>query len=212
MNYYALNKIKVKDKYPILIIDELYGAKYFSKLDLRACYHQIRVHKKDIPKTTFRTHEGHYEFIMMPFHLTNIPSSLQSLMNDLFHPYLQRFILVFFNDILVYSKTWEYHLSHLQIFLTIFETNQLRAKKTKHKFGVSKVDYLGHVIFDQRVSIDPTKIKTIREWTTPTSTQGIHGFLGLARYYLKFIHHIGSIDAPLTQLLTKEGFKWKEVA
>ncbi|GJV90086.1 peroxidase 64 [Tanacetum coccineum] len=134
VDYRALNAITVKDKYLIPIIDELldelYGAKVFSKLDLKAGFHQIQVHKDDIPKTAFRTHEGHYEFVVMPFGLTDAPATFQSLMNDLFRPYLRTFILVFFNDILVYSKLFEYHLTHLQVVFTILAANNLCVKES----------------------------------------------------------------------------------
>ena len=123
----------------------------------------------------------------MPFGLTSAPATFQSLMNDLFRPYLVKFILVFFDDILVYSKTWDGHLSHIRIVLTILSTNHLFAKETKCRLGVSHIGYLGHVVTDQRVSVDSTKIQAVLEWSTPTTSKGVWGFLGVARYYRKFI-------------------------
>lgn len=199
----------MKDKYPIPVIDELRGVRYFSKLDLRAGYHQIWVNKEDISKTTFRNHEGHCEFVAMPFGLTNALATFQCLVNDLFHPHLWKFICLF-NDIFVYSKSWEDHLSHLHTILSFLSLNRLLAKETKCRFGVTTVDYLGHVISAQGVVVNPSKIVAALQWPTPTNQRGVRGFLGLVGYYCKFNWHFGTITAPLNHLLTKEGFHWTE--
>jgi len=217
VDYRALNDITIKDKYPISVInellDELYGSKLYSKLDLCSAYHHIRVREEDVPKTAFRTHEGHYEFVVMPFGLTNAPATFQSIMNELFRPHLRKFILVFFDDILVYSKSWEDHLIYLQTVLNILSTNSLFAKEEKCCFRVLQVHYLGHQISAQGVSIDPNKIQAVvLDWPKPTTVKGMRGFLRLARYYHKFIRHFGGISAPLTQLLHKDGFHWTTVA
>jgi hypothetical protein len=212
VDYRALNALTVKDTFPIPVVDELHGARFFTKLDLRSGYHQVRMQPDDVHKTAFRTHDGMYEFLVMAFGLCNALATFQALMNDVLWPFLHRFVLVFFDDILIYSKTWADHLHHLRAAFSELRHQQLFVKRTKCVFGAVSVAYLDHVISEAGVTMDPAKVQAIHEWPAPRSARAVRGFLGLAGYYHKFIHNYGTITAPLTALLKKDGFEWSKAA
>jgi hypothetical protein len=200
----------IKDKFPIPFIDELldelHGEKFFTKLDVRSGYHKMIMRKEDIPKTTFRTNEGHYEFLVMQFGLNNAPSTFQSLMNFIFKPFLRKFVLIFFDDILISIKSREEHVHHVDIVLQLLEEQQLYAKPSKCDFGVQEVEYLGHIVSREVVKVDPNKIKVMREWPIPKKLNKLIRFFELIGYYHKFIKNYGQITTPLTTLLNKEAF------
>jgi hypothetical protein len=167
VDYRELNALTVKNVFSIPIIDELldelHGARFFSKLDLRLGYHQVRMRMEDIDKTAFHTHDGLYEFLVMSFGLYNAPATFQALMNDVLRPFLCRFVLVFFNDILIYSKSWVDHLLHLHAILTKLRQHKLYSKRSNCVFGITSVSYLGHIISEAGVAMDPTKVQAIHD-------------------------------------------------
>ena len=195
INYRALSEVTVKDRFPIPtvedMLDELHGATYFTKLDLRAGYHQVRVHPSDIHKTTCRTHNDHYEYMVMPFGLCNALSTFQTILNAIFWPHLRKFILVFFDDILIYSTTWDCHLNHVRQALEILKQQRFFVKASKCNFGQQELEYLGHIVTCHCVKVDEQKISAMVSWPQPQNVSELRGFLGLIRYYRKFVRGYG---------------------
>ncbi|GJY14985.1 putative reverse transcriptase domain-containing protein [Tanacetum coccineum] len=215
IDYRELNKLTVKNRYPLPRIDDLFdqlqGSSVYSKIDLRSGYHQLRVRDEDIPKTAFRTRYGHYEFQVMPFGLTNAPAVFMDLMNRVCKPYLDKFIIVFIDDILIYSRNKEEHANHLRIMLGLFggiilellKKEKLYAKFSKCDFWIRIVQFLGHLIDSQGLHVDPAKIEAVKNWTSPTTPIEIRQFLGLAGYYRRFIKDFLKIAKSLTELTQK---------
>ncbi|KAL0548949.1 hypothetical protein IC582_013427 [Cucumis melo] len=213
IDYRELNKVTIKNRYPLPRIDDLFdqlqGATVFSKIDLRSGYHQLRIRDSDIPKTAFRLRYGHYEFIVMSFGLTNAPAVFMDLMNRVFKDFLDSFVIVFIDDILIYSKTEAEHEEHLHQVLETLRANKLYAKFSKCEFWLKKVTFLGHVVSSEGVSVDPAKTEAVTNWPRPSTVSEIRSFLGLAGYYRRFVEDFSRIASPLTQL-TRKGtpFVW----
>ncbi|GJZ10005.1 putative reverse transcriptase domain-containing protein [Tanacetum coccineum] len=213
IDYRELNKLTVKNRYPLPRIDDLFdqlqGSSVYSKIDLRSGYHQLRVREEDIPKTAFRTRYGHYEFQVMPFGLTNAPAVFMDLMNRVCKPYLDKFVIVFIDDILIYSKNKQEHEEHLKLILELLKKEELYAKFSKCEFWIPKVQFLGHVIDSKGIHVDPAKIESIKDWASPKSPTEIRQFLGLAGYYRRFIEGFSKIAKPMTKLTQKKiQFVW----
>ncbi|GKA53473.1 putative reverse transcriptase domain-containing protein [Tanacetum coccineum] len=211
IDYRELNKLTVKNRYPLPRIDDLFdqlqGSNIYSKIDLRSGYHQLRVREQDIPKTAFRTRYGHFEFQVMPFGLTNAPAVFMDLMNRVCKPYLDKFVIVFIDDILIYSKDKKEHEEHLKAILGLLKEEKLYAKFSKCKFWILKVQFLGHVIDSRGIHVDPAKIESLKDWASPKTPTEIRQFLGLAGYYRRFIEGFSKIAKSMTKL-TQKGIKF----
>ncbi|GKE73019.1 putative reverse transcriptase domain-containing protein, partial [Tanacetum coccineum] len=217
IDYRKLNKLTVKNRYPLSRIDDLFdqlqGSRVYFKTKLRSGYHQLRVREEDIPKTAFRTRYGRYEFQVMPFGLTNVPAVFMDLMNRVCKPYLDKFMIVFIEDILIYSKSEEEHTEHLKSILELLKEEKLSAKFSKCEFWLSKVQFLGHMIDSEGIHVDPAKMESIKDWASLKTPTEIRQFLGLAGYYRRFIEGFSKIARPMTKLTLKSvKFDWGEKA
>jgi hypothetical protein len=213
IDYRSLNEVTVKNKYPLPRIEDLFDqlrvASVFSKIDLRSGYHQLRIRPSDIPKTTFITKYGLYEFTVMSFGLTNAPAYFMYLMNSVFMDYLDKFIVVFIDDILVYSQNEQEHEEHLRKVLQRLRDCQLYAKLSKCEFWINEVLFLDHIINRERLAVDPKKVAAILDWKAPKDVRGIKSIIGMAGYYRRFIEGFSKIAMPMTALLAKKvEFKW----
>jgi hypothetical protein len=215
IDYRQLNKATIKNQYPLPRIDDLFdqmkGATVFSKIDLQSGYHQLRIKEDDIPKTAFKMRFGHYEFTVLPFGLTNAPGIFMSLMNGVFCEYLDKFVQVFIDDILIYSRTTEEHDEHLRLVLQCLREHKLYGKLSKCSFYQSRIHYLGHVISGEGIVVDPAKVEAIMEWPAPMNVTEVRSFMGLAGYYRRFVEGFSKIANPITELQKKnKKFVWTE--
>jgi hypothetical protein len=215
VDYRSLNEVTIKNKYPLPRIEDLFdqmkGVSVFSKIDFRLGYHQLKIRESDIPKTAFRTRYGLYEYTMMSFGLTNAPAYFMYLMNKVFMEYLDNFVVVFIDDILIFSKTEEEHEKLLRMVLEKLRSNQLYTKFSMCEFWLTEVAFLGHVISAEGISVDPSKVKDVLNWMPPTNALEIRSFLRLAGYYRRFIKDFSKIAKPMTRLLERnKDFDWTE--
>ncbi|GKE23764.1 putative reverse transcriptase domain-containing protein [Tanacetum coccineum] len=213
IDYRELNKLTEKNRYPLPRIDDLFnqlqGSNVYYKIDLQSGYHQLRVREEDILETTFKTQYGQFEFQVMPFGLTNTPTVFMDLMNRMCKPFLDKFVIVFIVDILIYSKNKKEHKEHLKAILKLLKKEELYAKFSKCEFWLPKVQFLGHVIDSQGIRMDPAKIESIKDWVSPKMPMEIRQFLGLAGYYRRFIEGFSKIAKPMTKLTQKKvKFVW----
>ncbi|WVZ49546.1 hypothetical protein U9M48_000893 [Paspalum notatum var. saurae] len=208
VDYRPLNAVTIKNKYPLphidILFDQLDGAKVFSKIDLRSGYYQIKIRGEDIPKTAFSTRYGLYEYLVMSFGLTNAPAFFMYMMNSVFMNELDKFVVVFIDDILIYSKSEEEHKEHLRIVLNRLREHKLYAKFSKCAFWLKEVSFFGHILSEEGVAVDPSKVKDVLNWKQPETVTEIRSFLGLVGYYRRFIKDFSKTAKPMTSLTKKE--------
>ncbi|KAI3371920.1 hypothetical protein L3Q82_006793 [Scortum barcoo] len=217
IDFRGLNNITVKNKYPLPLIDSaftpLQGATIFTKLDLHNAYHLVRIREGDEWKTAFNTPLGHFEYLVMPFGLTNAPAVFQALINDVLRDFLNRFVFVYLDDILIYSRNLPDHQLHVRQVLQRLLENRLFVKKEKCEFHASQVDFLGFIIKEGCVQADPAKVRAVAEWPIPTNRKLLQRFLGFANFYRRFIRNYSQEAAPLTALTSpSRPFVWSEEA
>lgn len=215
VDYRALNKYTIKNRYPLPRIDDLFdslqGARYFTSLDLASGYHQIRIPEQDRPKTAFRTPFGHFQYRVLSFGLTNAPATFQKAMDIMFGPLLRKGVLVYLDDILIYSKTWEEHLHLLRQVLQLLQKNSYYCRLWKCHFAQTQIDYLGHVISSGEIRMDPQKIHAVSSWPVPQNIPEVRSFLGFTNYFRKFVQGYASLVGPLTDLTQKDKpWAWTE--
>ena len=207
IDYRKINKVTMKNRYPLPKIEDLFdqlkGAGVFSKIDLRSRYYQLRVKDVDVSNTAFRTRYGHYEFLVMSFELTNAPTAFMDLMNRVFRPYVDQFVVVFIDDILVYSKDAQEHEHHMRIVMEMLRENKLYDKLSKCDFCLKEVSFLGHIVLAKGIRVDPIKIEVVVNWKPPRNVTEVRSFLGLAGYYRRFVKGFSVIPSLLTKLLRK---------
>jgi hypothetical protein len=214
-DYCYLNKITIKNRYPLPRIDDLLdsisGMKYFTSLDLTSSYYQIRITEEDVPKTAFRTPFGLYQFKVLTFGLTNAPATFQSVMNDMLRPYVGKFVVVYLDDILIFSKTAKEHLSHLRQNLQTLRENRFYANPKKCDYMKEEISFLGHRVSANGLKVDPEKVRAVADWKVPKDVHGVRSFSGLANYFRRFLQGYSKMVVPLTNLTRKDKcWEWTE--
>jgi len=211
-DYRALNKATVKNRYPLPriedLLDHLHGACFFTKMDLTAGYHQVRMHAADTWKTVFKTKFGLFEWLVMPFGLTNAPATFMRFINDVFRAHLGKFVVIYLDDILVFSKSWEDHLQHVHTILELLRAHYLQVKEKKSYFGQTSVQYLGFIIDNKGVRPDPSRVQALAQWPAPSNAHNLKSFMGGINFYRKFVSHFSQLARPLHQLSHQAKFIW----